>query len=103
MNGTVEANGTVSLMYVGTGSVGFALCTDHPSELRVFDYWGNALCDGTLCDGTYEYQQGHCGTDDYFQESAFRLDFGKGPFLWTVTVEDSYGLGGRYELEAHAQ
>ena len=125
VNGMVEANGTVSLMYVGTGSVGFELCTDHPSEFRVFDYWGNDLCDGTSCD--MNYWLGHCGTYYYFQESATLYDgtsmirkepqrgttvtiehrltwiLVKALFLWTVTTEDSHGLGGLYELEAHAQ
>lgn len=101
VSGTVEANGTVSLMYMGTGSVVFELCTDYPIEFRVFDYWGNALFDVTLCDGTYSYRQGHCGTYDYVQESAFCLDFGEGPFLWNVTIENTHGFTNRYELEAY--
>ena len=56
--------------------------------------------------GTMETEYDSQGTttwNDRNYRASSDVDFGEGPFLWTVTIEDSHGLGGRYELEAHAQ
>ena len=83
----VEANGMVSLMYVGTGSVVFALCTDHPFEFRVLDYWGHAVHDGTNDEhhyGTDYVRQGnttlHDGTDYVRQGTTTLSDRNRGVF-----------------------